>query len=271
MSWLGVDLGGTWLRADGYAAERVDGRGPALLIEHLAQCARSQGCDGIAISFAGWLDGAGAIVAGPNLGWGAVDLAPLCSAYGLDCHLENDVDARAWGEWLRLSAAARQAGDLMVINAGTGFALGLVLGGRLCRGVHRRAGEIGHLRIGANERCGCGAIGCLETVVGGAHFTPEALDDGAKRAAWIDAASAVLAPVIAAIDPAHILVVGGVLEARPALLDGLQTRLRAQLPEAWWGDLSLRPCAAAQTSAREGVVDLASSKPRESVGGQSWN
>ena len=52
-----------------------------------------------------------------------------------------------------LSPEAQRQGDLVVINAGSGFALGMVIGGPLLRGHHRRAGEVGHLaaRLNATE------------------------------------------------------------------------------------------------------------------------
>ena len=77
---------------------------------------------GLAISFAGWIDADGrGIKAGPNIGWGAEALTDYAAGHGLRCHLENDLDARAWGEWQALSPEAQRQGDLMVINAGSGL------------------------------------------------------------------------------------------------------------------------------------------------------
>ena len=172
----------------------------------------------MAISFAGWIEvGGSGIKAGPNLGWGELPLVSMFEAEGLACHLENDLDARAWGEWLTLDSEARALGDLMVINAGSGFALGLVVAGQLRRGYHRRAGEVGHWRSGIAGQCGCGEEGCVESLLGGANLQKVDLDDPDFRRRWIDLAVATLAPVIAALDPAHIIATGGILDHRPPL------------------------------------------------------
>jgi glucokinase len=54
----------------------------------------------------------------------------------------------------------------------TGVGGGLVLGGRLVRGVASSAGEIGHLPVEWDgEPCTCGLRGCLEAYTGGAAWT----------------------------------------------------------------------------------------------------
>jgi predicted NBD/HSP70 family sugar kinase len=212
----------------------------------------------VAISFAGWIDSDGSgISAGPNLGWGPLPLVSMFEAEGLACHLENDLDARAWGEWLRLDTEQRSLGDLMVINAGSGFALGLVIAGQLRRGFHRRAGEVGHWRPGIDGRCGCGQQGCVESLLGGANQQQVDLDDPDFRQRWIELAVATLAPVISALDPAHIIATGGILDHREPLLFELREALVHALPQAWWCALELRASGAGEALARLGVVDLA--------------
>ena len=260
MSWLGVDLGGTWLRIGDDDPLPVRGLGPYAVMAHIAERARVGGHDGAAISFAGWIDPNGrTISAGPNLGWGPVDLSAMAAAHGLALHLENDLDARAWGEFLAWGGR----GDLMVINAGSGFAVGLVCGGRLLRGAHRRAGEIGHLRMADDGRCGCGSEGCVEALLGGAHHAPERFDEPAFVARWLDRACAVVAPVIAAVDPAHLIATGGIFDARPELVEAFQRQLIDRLPEAWWGELVLHPSAGGEGLARRGAVALAGNRGPE--------
>ena len=54
------------------------------------------------------------------------------------------------------------------LNLGTGLAAGIVLDGRLLRGGHGVAGEIGHIPVDpAGVVCGCGQRGCLETLASG--------------------------------------------------------------------------------------------------------
>ena len=257
MSWLGVDLGGTWLRIGDDAPVPVAGLGPDGVMARIADAARSGGHGGAAISFAGWIGRNGRTInAGPNLGWGPVDLSAMAAGHGLDLHLENDLDARAWGEFMAWDGD----GDLMVINAGSGFAVGLVCGGQLLRGAHRRAGEVGHLRMAEDGRCGCGSEGCVEALLGGAHHQPERFDEPRFVARWLDRACAVVAPVIAAFDPAHVIATGGIFDARPELVAAFQRQLIERLPEAWWGELVLHPSAGGEALARVGAVALASNR-----------
>ena len=59
---------------------------------------------------------------------------------GVPVVVENDVNAAALG-----AVALSGKEDLVYLSIGTGLAAGLVLGGRLRRGNHGAAGEIGHL------------------------------------------------------------------------------------------------------------------------------
>ena len=77
--------------------------------------------------------------------------------------MENDVNAATLG-----AVALSGADDLVYLSIGTGLAAGLVLEGRLRRGEHGAAGEIGHVPVDPHgEICGCGQRGCLETIASG--------------------------------------------------------------------------------------------------------
>ena len=83
-----------------------------------------------------------------RLGW------PVC--------LENDANAAAVGEmWL---GAARGCTDVVSVTLGTGVGGGVILDGRLWRGSHGSAGEIGHTTVDpfSGLKCKCGNTGCLE-------------------------------------------------------------------------------------------------------------
>jgi glucokinase len=93
--------------------------------------------------------------------------AALGSALGVPVTLENDVRAAAWGafHWVQDTEPVR---SLAYLSIGTGIAAGLVLDGRLYRGAHDMAGEIGHISVDpAGPRCLCGAYGCLEAIAAG--------------------------------------------------------------------------------------------------------
>jgi len=253
--WLGVDLGGTWLRWGGASSGRLrlEDRSPEAILDHLITVSEGRG---VAVSFAGWLCPEGRrVMQGPNLGWVDVPFVEMAAARGLNCHLENDLDARAWGEYMALET--REPRSLIALNAGSGFALGLVVQGQLVRGFHHRAGEVGHLVLGpADRRCGCGDLGCAETLLGGAQNAPDRFDDPSQRQAWLDLAARIVAPVVAALDPHHVVGVGGILAHRPDLLRDLEQEIKGLLPRRWFDDFSLR-VSVGESLALAGVVDLA--------------
>ena len=87
----------------------------------------------------------------------------LADRLGVPVIVENDVNAAALG-----AVALSGKEDLVYLSIGTGLAAGLVLGGRLRRGNHGAAGEIGHLPVDPEGApCQCGQRGCLETIASG--------------------------------------------------------------------------------------------------------
>ena len=57
---------------------------------------------------------------------------------------------------------------MLFVDLGNEIGMGLVLDGRLHQGVQGTAGQLGHIYIGEghDKICGCGNVGCLETVAG---------------------------------------------------------------------------------------------------------
>jgi predicted NBD/HSP70 family sugar kinase len=96
-----------------------------------------------------------------------VDLDPceeLRRRTGLPCTLGNDATFGALGEMTY--GAARELSDFIYVKASNGIGAALVLNGRLYRGSHGMAGEIGHTQIDATGAwCRCGNRGCLEATV----------------------------------------------------------------------------------------------------------
>ncbi len=73
----------------------------------------------------------------------------LSSKIGLPVELENDANCYALGEgW---GGAARGMTDFVLFTLGTGIGGGIVLGGRILKGFHGMAGELGHLVVGSGE------------------------------------------------------------------------------------------------------------------------
>ncbi|WP_031936360.1 ROK family protein [Prescottella defluvii] len=85
--------------------------------------------------------------------------------------------------------AGRGTADLLGVVVSTGVGGGVIRGGRIEGGRTGNAGHIGHMAVpGGTERCGCGSVGCLETVASG----PAALR-WARANGWVGATGADLA------------------------------------------------------------------------------
>lgn len=93
--------------------------------------------------------------------------AALQAAFGRPVVMDNDVRTAVLGAY-RFACQDASLRHVAYLSIGTGISAGLVVDGRVYRGAHGMAGEIGHLPLLPNgERCSCGARGCLETVAAG--------------------------------------------------------------------------------------------------------
>ena len=104
-----------------------------------------------------------------------VPLARMVSQeLGLPCAIDNDVRSSTTAELLL--GQGRYSRDFIYLNAGTGLAAGFVVDGRILRGAHVNAGEIGHMVVDLSDTspCCCGRAGCVENVVSGIGFTRQA-------------------------------------------------------------------------------------------------
>jgi glucokinase len=124
-----------------------------------------------------------------NLGWQHLPLGRrLSAALGVPCVVENDVRAAAVG--LHRAKTFGQTDDLVFLGIGTGISAGVILDGRLHRGVRGLAGEIGHVVLEpGGAACACGLHGCFETIAAGAGIA-RAAREAAGTAATGSAASA---------------------------------------------------------------------------------
>ncbi len=98
----------------------------------------------------------------------------LAREFGCPVLLDNDVNVMALGE--QHSGVAKSARDFLFVKIGTGIGCGIVVDGRLYRGVDGCAGDIGHIRVEEfGPTCACGNTGCLEAFFGGAALARDAL------------------------------------------------------------------------------------------------
>lgn len=156
--------------------------------------------------------------------------------------LDNDATCATVAEWR--VGAGRGVDDLVVVTLGTGIGGGLVSAGRLQRGGHGFAGEIGHMTIVSDGRpCGCGRRGCWERyasgsalgdharVLTGESLSGEAVVQAARTeqewaldvievfASWVAVGLANLANVV---DPTRFVIGGGLADAADVLLDPIR-------------------------------------------------
>jgi glucokinase len=122
----------------------------------------------IGIGMAGLIDvRGGVLLMTPNLVWRDLRLAEHVQAtFDMPVTVDNDATAAAWAE-SRLGAS-REYDDSLFVGVGTGIGGGIVAGGRIVRGAHGLAGEIGHVIVEPDgPLCGCGNRGCWEQVASG--------------------------------------------------------------------------------------------------------
>jgi len=177
---LGLDLGGTSIKwvtlVDGAVTDKGQVATPQTGVDDVLGALAAVAVDvpaarAIGIAVAGALDPvAGKLLVVPNIpgDWPTRAIGrELANAIGRPVSLANDARAFAYGQ-LRHGAAAG-ANDAIFVTLGTGIGGAIASDGQLRLGYQRRAGEIGHMPIEPDDgrKCGCGAIGCLETIAGG--------------------------------------------------------------------------------------------------------
>jgi glucokinase len=123
---------------------------------------------------------AGTIILAPNLGLKDYPMAKrlagrLRVSIGKGgVTLNNDVVSGIWGEYR--AGAARGFRDVVGLFIGTGVGGGVILDGKLLRGAHGHAGEIGHMIVDeGGAACACGQNGCLEALCSRTAMAKEAV------------------------------------------------------------------------------------------------
>ena len=217
----------------------------------------------------------------PNLGWRQVrcgsELRRRLGRPELAIAVNNEANLAAQAEhW---EGAARDVRDFVCVSGAVGVGAGVFVEGRLLRGHHGFAGELGHVTVEPDGAlCGCGARGCLETVAGKeallraagiAHDKADsagALEELLARArrgdertlaALAGAARALgiaLAGVVNLLDPEAVLL-GGYLSAfADRLLEPVGAELDARVIGARLRGCELRAAALADRAAVRGAA-----------------
>lgn len=209
---------------------------------------------------------------------------------GLPAVVDNDANCHAVAE--QRAGAAAGSVEAVMITLGTGIGTGIISTGRLVQGTNGFAGEAGHMVVDpTGPPCPCGRRGCWErfasgsglgrlardaalggrlsvavTLAGGdaddvrgEHVTvaarqgdPECLAVLDDFAWWIGLG---LANVVNLLDPAKIVIGGGLVEAADLLLEPVQRHLDRLVMGA--GERPPVPVVAAELGEQAGAIGAA--------------
>jgi glucokinase len=287
---FGVDLGGTYLRAaaaDGSGnvlserAEHVDnptGQAFAARVRELADELCPEGPAAIAVGLPGPVAAGGLV--GHLVNTPALNGAPIRSLlqeeFDVPVVIENDVNLAALGEQRR--GRARGVQDVAFIAVGTGVGMGILVGGRVLRGAHGGAGELGLLPMAPDRTASdLRELGPLEVVAAGAGlaarwsahtgqpasgrdvFTAAEAGDSVALALLDDQARALamgVRAVQALLDP-ELFVFGGGMGMRHEVLARVQAALAAHGTPPPEVELSALGERAGLVGALEAAIDAA--------------
>jgi glucokinase len=224
-------------------------------------------------------------------GWKNVMLKEaLQSKIKIPVLVDNDANLMALAE--SKFGAAKGHKDCICVTMGTGIGGGVVLDGRIYRGVNFAAGEIGHMTINENgPLCVCGGKGCIERYIGNKFILEEAtkrLRSGAKsiirnqiagrytnltlemltKAArkkdqfsmliWQEVGThmgAVLANVVNLLNPEIIVIGGGVANAGSLILDPIRRTVKERAFQVCCRNLKIVP---SKFKEKAGIIGAAS-------------
>lgn len=261
---IGVDIGGTKIAV---AAVAPDGRvldraiaptpahaGPEAILDSITTLVSSMPPGtAIGVGAPGVVSPHGVILSATDLlaGWTGTDVkSELERRLGLPTTVDNDVRAAALGE--AVHGAGRSAEIVLVISVGTGVGGGLIRSGHVDTGASGLAGHFGHIYVDSSDRtqCSCGRTGHLEAAAAGPSIVRKAqaagLDttdlqevdvlarsgDSTARRVLGDAAVILgrsLGGLVNALDPALVVLSGGVAECGEDFWTPLRTAFRDEI------------------------------------------
>jgi glucokinase len=179
--------------------------------------------------------------------------------------MDNDANVGALGE--ACHGAGHGFSPLFYMTLSTGIGGGIYEDGRIWRGADSYGGEIGHLTIRPDgPECLCGARGCFERMCCGLWLqrddgrTAEELmrDPGFVCRYVVDLALGLKACIML-LNPARIVIGGGISKAGDRLFVPLRDELRRQITPWSGARIDVVPAALADDSVLYGALVLAQS------------
>lgn len=234
----------------------------AALVRSLVKQAAAQGAtvEAVGIGSAGVINAAeGTVISATDaiLGWSGTHItAGLTARLGLPTAVVNDVHAHALGE--ALHGAGSGAATALMVAFGTGVGGSFVVDGQPLLGHHFVGGHMGHFASPLTEHrgvplpCSCGHAGHVEAIASGPAIHAAYLRQGGSPSledtkavfesarAGDDLALAVIAKAAAAagqavggliniLDPAVVVVSGGLADAGSLWWDAMEWAMRDEL------------------------------------------
>ncbi len=199
-------------------------------------------------------------------GWSDFDLpAYLAPVAGVTPVIDNDANVGALGE--ALHGAGRGALPLFYMTLSTGIGGGIVTENGIYRGADSWAGELGHIGIRpGGPECLCGARGCFERMCCGLWLerdhgktAEELMADPEFVAGYVEDLALGLKPVVMLLNPARIVIGGGIAKSGDALFVPLRTALRRQITAWSRARIDVQPAALGDDSVLYGALSLATS------------
>jgi glucokinase len=279
MRTLAIDIGGTKFALAAFDGDRMIAResratdkegGRDWMLEQVAAIAtawhRQAAFDRCGIGFGGPVDFADQRVALSTHvgGWRDTHLtAWVRDLLAIPAIMDNDANVGAVGEGE--FGAGRGCSPLFYMTLSTGIGGGIYADGRVFRGADSWAGEIGHLTIRPDgPECLCGAHGCFERMCCGLwlerdHGKPAKVlvEDPAFVARYVVDLALGLKACIMLLNPARIVIGGGIGKAGDKLFTPLRAEVRRRIT-AWSGArVDIEPAALADDSVLYGALALA--------------
>jgi glucokinase len=179
--------------------------------------------------------------------------------------MDNDANAGALGEYL--FGAGKDCSPFLYMTVSTGIGGGILIDGQILRGPDSWAGEIGHLNVRPDgPACLCGSNGCLERMCCGLwleHDYGATAKELMQRPEFVrdyvvDMARGIKAGIML-LNPARIVIGGGISHAGDALFVPLREELKRQMPPWSRARVDLRPALLGDDSVLYGALGLAGS------------
>jgi predicted NBD/HSP70 family sugar kinase len=233
---------------------------------------RSVELDAVALCLPGVIDeSTGKVLLSPNLHWAETfDFAgALASLKFRTTVYVQEIRALALGQLI----VEPEVHDFLHVDFGTGVGAAAVVNGQLYSGPLPLSGEIGHTPLMNNpRRCGCGGIGCLETLVGrrsivaGAKehhqlesmpaFSQQIVEHGIPN--WfkerLEAAATVIASALNTLGLREVVISGYVNELPAIVAQTLDASIRN---DAMWGRFGTVRCRQVPRQRWLGITSIA--------------